>query len=134
MFMPIALVAATPECLPTPKVGLEFVYTTTLSTTVTITQTAEVQTNVIDAKYLTIAVTILLGNDVSLLFSSNAGSPTSIGDPSPTVLYTNGFTQYSFPTRWAGRINVGPNFNPYGSKIEGIYTGPPDIDVSYVDG
>jgi hypothetical protein len=29
---------------------------------------------------------------------------------------------------------VGPDFNPDGSKIEGNYTGPPDIDVSCVDG
>jgi len=29
---------------------------------------------------------------------------------------------------------VGPSLNPDGSKIEGSYTGPPDIDVSYVNG
>jgi len=28
---------------------------------------------------------------------------------------------------------VGPNLNPDGSKIEGSYTGPSDIDVSYVN-
>lgn len=29
---------------------------------------------------------------------------------------------------------MGPNLNPMGSKIEGSFTGPPDVDVSYVDG
>ena len=29
---------------------------------------------------------------------------------------------------------MGPNLNPDGSKIKGSFTGPPDIDVSYVDG
>ena len=28
---------------------------------------------------------------------------------------------------------MGPNLNPDGSKIEGSLTGPPDIDVSYMD-
>lgn len=58
----------------------------------------------------------------------------AVGNPSFTSLQDNGFTQYAFPTGWAGRICVGPNFNPDASKIEGSYTGPPDIDVSYVDG
>lgn len=29
---------------------------------------------------------------------------------------------------------MGPNLNLNGSKIEGSYTGLPDIDVSYIDG
>jgi len=29
---------------------------------------------------------------------------------------------------------VGPNLNPNNNKIEGSYTGPPNIDVSYVNG
>jgi len=29
---------------------------------------------------------------------------------------------------------MGSNLNPDGSKIKGSYTGPPDIDVSYIDG
>jgi len=29
---------------------------------------------------------------------------------------------------------MGPNTNPLGSKIEGSFIGPPDIDISYVDG
>jgi len=28
---------------------------------------------------------------------------------------------------------VGPNLNPDGSKIKSSYTGPPDIDISYID-
>ena len=64
----------------------------------------------------------------------NRGGPSSVGNPSPTALHDNGFTQYAFPTGWAGQICVGPDFNSNGSKIEGSYTGPPDIVVSYVDG
>jgi hypothetical protein len=31
-------------------------------------------------------------------------------------------------------VGIGPILSPYGSKIEGSFTGPPDVDVSYVDG
>ena len=84
--------------------------------------------------YMTVAITNAYGNSLSLSFASNAGSPSPVGNPSATTLPDNAFTQYAFPTGWAGRIYVGPNLNPDGSKIEGSYTGPPDIDVSYVDG
>ncbi len=84
--------------------------------------------------YMTIAITNTYGKYLSLSFASNAGGPSPVGDPSATILPDNAFTQYTFPTGWAGRIYVGPNLNPYGSKIEGSYTGPPDIDISYVDG
>ena len=81
----------------------------------------------------TIAVTNLLGKDVSLPFGSDAGGPFPVGNPSSTSLHDNGFIQYAFPTGWAGRICVDPDFNPDGSKIEGNHTGPLDIDVSYVN-
>jgi hypothetical protein len=84
--------------------------------------------------YMTIAITNTYGKYLSLSFASNAGGPSPVGNPSATTLPDNAFTQYAFPTGWAGRIYVGPNLNPDGSKIEGSYTGPPDIDVSYVDG
>ncbi len=133
VFMLVALVAATPNC-PVSTVGLEALYTTTVLSTITITGTPEAKNTITSANYMTVAVTNQLGNDVSLSFGSNAGGPSPVGNPSPTALHDNGFTQYAFPTGWAGRIYVGPNLNPDGSKIEGSYTGPPDIDVSYVDG
>ena len=83
---------------------------------------------------MTIAVTNLVRNDVSLSFGSNAGGRSPLGNPLPTVLHDNGFTHYTFPTRWAGRIYVGLSFSLNGSKIKGSYVGPPDINVSYVDG
>ena len=134
VFMLAALVAATPNCTPVSTVSLEPPYTTTVLSTVTITGTPKATNTITSVNYMTIAVTNLVGNDVSLSFGSNAGGPSPVGNPSPTALNDNGFTQYAFPTGWAGRICVGPNFNPNGSKIEGSYTGPPDIDVSYVDG
>ena len=84
--------------------------------------------------HMTIAITNTYGNPLSLSFASNAGGPSPVGNPSATTLPDNTFTEYAFPTGWAGRIYVGPNLNPDGSKVEGSYTGPPDIDVSYVDG
>jgi len=85
-------------------------------------------------EHLTIAMTNVHGTPLSISFGSNAGGPSPVGDPSATTLAHGSPTQYAFPTGWAGRIYVGPNLNPLGSKIEGSYTGPPDIDISYVDG
>lgn len=84
--------------------------------------------------YMTIAITNPYRTQLSLSFGSNAGAPTPVGNPVATMLLKGSLTQYAFPTGWAGRIHVGPNLNPYGSKIEGSYTGPPNIDISYVDG
>ncbi len=84
--------------------------------------------------YMTISITNVYGTQLSLSFASNAGGPAPVGNPSATILPDASPTYYAFPTGWAGRINVGPNTNPLGSKIEGSFTGPPDIDVSYVDG
>ena len=84
--------------------------------------------------YMTISITNVYGTQLSLSFGSNAGGPSPVGNPSATILPDTSPTQYTFPTGWAGRIYVGPNTNPMGSKIEGSLTGPPDIDVSYVDG
>ncbi len=83
---------------------------------------------------MTISITNVYGSQLSLSFASNAGGPAPLGNPSATILPDTSPTHYAFPTGWAGRINVGPNTNPLGSKIEGSFTGPPDIDVSYVDG
>jgi hypothetical protein len=83
---------------------------------------------------MTIAITNLYGAQLSLFFGLNAGYPPPLGNPQPTILPDSSNTQYLYPTGWAGRVDVGPNLSPYGSKIEGSFTGPPDIDVSYVDG
>ena len=84
--------------------------------------------------YMTIAITNRYGSQLSLSLASNANGPSPIGNPTPAVLPNASPTQYTFPTGWAGRVTVGPNLNPNGSKIEASFTGPPDIDVSYVDG
>ena len=86
------------------------------------------------ADLMTIAVTNQYGRQMSLSLASNANGPSPIGNPSPNILPDASLTQFTFPTGWAGRICVGPDLNPNGSKIEGSFTGPPDIDVSYVDG
>lgn len=125
VFMLVALVAATLDCPQASTVGLaEAPYTATVLSTVTITATPEAKDIITNASHMTIAVTNQLGNDVSLSFGSNAGGPSPVGNPSPTALLDNGFTQYAFPTGWGGPICVGANFNPNGSKIEGSFTGP----------
>ena len=83
---------------------------------------------------MTISITNVYGTQLSVSFASDAGGPPPVGNPSATMLPNASPTQYEFPTGWAGRIYIGPNTNPLGSKIEGSITGPPDIDVSYVDG
>ncbi|MCJ1386319.1 hypothetical protein MMC17_009445 [Xylographa soralifera] len=111
---------------------------TTFSSTVPVISTAGAITTTAAISALssdmTIGVTNVYGTQLSLSFGSNVGAPSAVGDPKPTALADAASTQYSFPTGWAGRIYVGPNLNYNGSKIEGSYTGPPDIDVSYVDG
>ena len=91
-------------------------------------------TPTITEDYMTVAITNSFKADLSLSLGSNVGAPSAIGNPPAALFPEASLTQYVFPTGWAGRIYVGPNTNPDGSKIEGSYTGPPDIDVSYVDG
>ena len=132
-----ALVAATPlECSKIATVTVTLGATNTIPASTAITSTPETKNPATDSsnKYMTIAVTNIYGNHLSLSFGSNAGGPTPVGNPSPTTLSDNAFTQFAFPTGWAGRVYMGPNLNPDGSKIEGSFTGPPDIDVSCVDG
>ncbi|MCJ1455410.1 hypothetical protein MMC28_005765 [Mycoblastus sanguinarius] len=135
-----ALVAATLyNCPPSPAVIVNLGNTDSISalSAVPITSALEVGSTAStdgSGDYITIAMTNIYGNQLSLSFGSNAGYPSPVGNPSATTLPNNTFTQYAFPTGWAGRIYVGLNLNPNGSKIEGSYTGPPDIDVSYVDG
>lgn len=65
VFVLVALVSATPNC-PASTVGLEALYTTTISSTVTITGVPEAQKSITSANYMTVLVTIQLGDDVSL--------------------------------------------------------------------
>lgn len=83
---------------------------------------------------MTISIVNSYSVPLSLAFGSNAGAPPPIGNPTPTAIGKGATTAYSFPTQWAGRIYVGKSFQSEGSKIEGSVTGPPDMDVSYVDG
>ncbi|KAL2059352.1 hypothetical protein ABVK25_000644 [Lepraria finkii] len=84
---------------------------------------------------LTINVINSFGSPLSIFYGSNAGAPTPLENPgSGTLAYS---TQVLFPSDWAGRITIGQNYDPKGSKIEASFSGPnyvPDVDVSYVDG
>ena len=102
----------------------------------TITPTGSYSPSVTDGTeiYMTISITNQYRSHVSVSLASDAGGPSPIGSPTPAILPNASPTQYIFPTGWAGRVCIGPNLNPNGSKIEGSFTGPPDIDVSYVDG
>jgi len=94
-------------------------------------------TSVIGQKWndsMTISITNSYGTQVSLSLGSNAGAPTPVNNPKAAPLPNASHTQFVFPSSWAGRIYVGPNLNLNGSKIEASFTGPPDVDVSYVDG
>ncbi|KAG7006733.1 hypothetical protein G7Y79_00013g035050 [Physcia stellaris] len=83
---------------------------------------------------LTIGITNKFGTPVSIAFDHNAGGPPPIGGPHGPVKLGASSTQFTFPTGWAGRLYVGKTLNNKNSKIEASYTGPPDVDVSYVDG
>ena len=135
-----ALVAASPfNCPPaaTVTVTLGDGHSTPASSSAPVTSAPHpVSTTGTDgsADYMTISITNVYGSQLSLSFLSNAGAPAPVGNPSATVLPDKSPTQYAFPTGWAGRIYVGSNTDYRSSKIEGSLTGPPDIDVSYVDG
>ena len=132
-----ALVAAIPfECPPAATITVTFRTINAIPALSTITSAPETRSGAIGdlSNHIIIAVTNVYGNHLSLSFGLDAGGPSPVGNPPPTELADNAFTQYAFPTGWAGRVYVGPNLNPDGSKIEGSFTGPPDIDVSYVDG
>ena len=84
---------------------------------------------------LTINVVNSFGSPLSIFYGSNAGAPTPIHNPGSGTLSSS--TQVLFPSGWAGRITIGGNFDPKGSKIEASYSSPnyvPDVDISYVDG
>ncbi|MCJ1291174.1 hypothetical protein MMC34_002717 [Xylographa carneopallida] len=71
----------------------------------------------------------------SVFLGANAGGPTAVGNPQPSVIPPAAATQYVFPPCWAGRISFAQqDGQPDASKIEGSNFGAPDLDVSYVDG
>lgn len=89
----------------------------------------------VDDSDLTINVVNSLGSPLSIFYGSNAGAPTPVGNPGYGVLTSS--TKVLFPSGWAGRITIGNNYDPLGSKIEASYSPPnfvADVDVSYVDG
>ncbi|KAL6722189.1 hypothetical protein ACLMJK_001296 [Lecanora helva] len=84
---------------------------------------------------LKINVVNAIGIPLAISYASNAGGPKPDGDPGPGTLTLS--TQISCPSGWAGRITIGKNYDPLGSKIEASFVPPnfvPDVDVSYVDG
>ena len=84
---------------------------------------------------LTINVVNSYGSPLSIFYGSNAGAPTPVGNPGYGVLASS--TRVLFPSNWAGRITIGKNYDPQGSKIEASLSPPnyvPDVDISYVDG
>ncbi len=83
--------------------------------------------------YMTISMINMYDNQLSLFFDSNADDLSSIDNSSVIILSDNVFTQYAFPTEWAGRVYVSSNLNFDDSKIEDSYTSSPDINVSYVN-
>ena len=125
----VSSTSGTGSIAPT-TISLTVLDTTSVTLATAITPGAKINTT----SYMTISISNMYGKPLSLSFTSNVNVPTPSGNPSPTVIANEASTAYAFPTGWAGRINVGPNLNPLGSKIESSYTGLPDIDVSYVDG
>jgi hypothetical protein len=128
------LIVATPCTTHDDEIG--HIRTPVTSTTMSTLATASAA-----GDEMTIAITNLYGAQLSLSFGLNAGFPTPLGNPQPTILPDSSSTQYIYPTGWAGRVGVGPNLNLNSSKIEGSFIVPqnttvaiPDIDVSYVDG
>lgn len=70
-----------------------------------------------------------------IFYGSNKGVPTPVGNPGYGILASS--TRVPFPSNWAGRITIGKNYDPRGSKIEASFSPPnyvPDVDISYIDG
>lgn len=123
----VNLIAAT-LCI-TYDAALVSPYSTVITLAATSTLTATSNTSL----EITIAITNLYRTQLSLSFGLNSSFPPPLGNPQPTILSNSSSTQYVYLTRWAGRVAVKPNLSPYSSKIEGSFTSPPDVDISYVD-
>ncbi|MCJ1316166.1 hypothetical protein MMC15_001486 [Xylographa vitiligo] len=84
---------------------------------------------------MTVRVTNSHSSAWSVFLGANAGGPTAVGNPQPSVIQPAAATQYVFPPCWAGRISFAyQDGQPDASKIEGSNFQYPDLDVSYVDG
>jgi len=84
---------------------------------------------------MTINIVNSFGVPLSIMYGSNAGAPTPVGNPGSGTLTST--TSVVFPSDWAGRITIGKNYDPAGSKIEASLSSPDylaDVDISYVDG
>ena len=84
---------------------------------------------------LTINIVNSIDKPLSIFYGSNDAGPSPVGNPGSGTLTSS--TQVLFPSDWAGRITIGSNYDPKGSKIEASFIPPtyvPDVDVSYVDG
>ena len=84
---------------------------------------------------LTINIVNSYDSRLFIFYGSNAGAPTPVGNPGYGILISS--TRVLFPSDWAGRITIGKNYDPRGSKIEASFSPPnyvPDVDISYVDG
>ena len=99
------------------------------------TSTPKIRNSATDSsnKYIIIIVINIYGNYLFLFFNFNANNLTLIGNSPPITLSNNIFTQFAFPTGWAKKVYVGPNLNPDGSKIEGSFTSPSDININYIN-
>lgn len=80
-----------------------------------------------------ISITNSYTTDLSFFLNSNVGFSSAIDNSSIASFSKTLLTQYVFSTEWAGKIYVDFNIDLDGSKIEGSFIGPPDIDVNYVD-
>ena len=84
---------------------------------------------------MTINIVNSYGTPLSIFYGSNAGAPTPVGNPGSGKLTSS--TRVLFPSNWAGRITIGKNYDPAGTKIEASLSSPnylPDVDISLVDG
>ena len=86
--------------------------------------------NVLEDPNLTINVVNSHGVPLSIFYGSDEEGPSPVGNPGPGALVSS--TQVICPTDWAGRITIGRNYDPKGSKIEASISPPdyvPDVDV-----
>ena len=96
-----ALATAAPfECPPAATVIVTFETMNMIPILSTVTSALESRSAALtgSSNHMTIAVTNINGNHLSLLFGSDAGGLSFIDNPSPTKLANNAFNQYAFPT------------------------------------
>ncbi|KAL8810810.1 MAG: hypothetical protein Q9223_007671 [Gallowayella weberi] len=92
----------------------------------------------LNADRLTVRITNGFGEDLSISYNSNAGSPSIIGNPPAGTFKAAANTDVVVPRGFAGPIFIGHYFDPANSKIEVAFVSNqdyrPGLDVSYVDG